>query len=54
MMIISLTVLEIVKRYPQVKKQLWGGEFWTDRYFAGIVGKHGNEDTIGKYHKSIF
>ena len=48
----SLTAREVFKRCPQVKKQLWGGEFWTDGYFASTVGKHGNEDTIGSYVKN--
>ena len=30
----SLTAREVFERCPQVKKQLWGGEFWTDGYFA--------------------
>lgn len=51
-MIKSLTAREVFKRCPQVKKQLWGGEFWTDGYFASTVGKHGNEDMIGKYVKN--
>ena len=51
-MIKSLTAREVLKRCPQVKKQLWGGEFWTDGYFASTVGKHGNEDMIGKYVKN--
>ena len=50
-MIKSLTAREIFKRCPYVKKQLWGGEFWTDGYFAGTVGQHGNEETIGNYVK---
>ena len=37
---------------PEVKKQLWGGEFWTDGYFTSTVGKHGNENMIGKYVKN--
>ena len=48
----SLTAREVFKRCPQVKKQLWGGEFWSDGYFASTVGKHGNEDMIGKYVKN--
>jgi REP element-mobilizing transposase RayT len=48
----SLTAREIFKRCPQVKKQLWGGEFWTDGYFASMVGKHGNEKMITNYVKS--
>ena len=51
-MIKSLTVREVFKRCPQVKKKLWGGEFWTDGYFASTVGKHGNEDTISNYVKN--
>lgn len=50
-MIKSLTAREIFRRCPQVKKQLWGGEFWTDGYFASTVGKHGNEDVIVRYVK---
>jgi len=50
-MIKSLTAREVFKRCPQVKKKLWGGEFWTDGYYAGTVGKHGNEDTISDYVK---
>lgn len=34
-----LTAREIFRRCPQVKRQLWGGELWTDGYFAGTVGK---------------
>lgn len=48
----SLTAREIFKRCPQVKKKLWGGEFWTDGYFASTVGKHGDENMIGKYVKN--
>ncbi len=50
-MIKSITAREIFKRCPKVKRQLWGGEFWTDGYFGSTVGKHGNEDTIVKYVK---
>lgn len=48
----SLSAREIFKQCPQVKKQLWGGEFWTDGYFASTVGKHGNENMISNYVKS--
>ena len=48
-MIKSLTAREIFKRCPQVKKQLWGGEIWSDGYFASTVGKHGDEGMIAKY-----
>jgi REP element-mobilizing transposase RayT len=51
-MIKSLSAREIFKRCPEVKKKLWDGEFWTDGYFASTVGKHGNEETIGRYVKN--
>ena len=51
-MIKSLTSRHIFSRCPQVKKKLWGGEFWTDGYFASTVGKHGDENMISKYVKN--
>ena len=48
----SLTAREIFKRVPLVKKQLWGGEFWTKGYFVNTVGQHGNEKTISSYVKN--
>jgi REP element-mobilizing transposase RayT len=45
----SLTAREIFRRAPEVKKQLWGGEFWSDGYFVGTVSRQGNEETIKKY-----
>jgi REP element-mobilizing transposase RayT len=48
-MVKSITARGIFKRIPEVKKQLWGGEFWSDGYFASTVGKHGDEQTVAKY-----
>ena len=45
----GITAREIFRRCPEVKKQLWGGEFWSDGYFASTAGKHGNEQVISKY-----
>ncbi len=45
----SITAREIFKRSPSVKKQLWGGEFWTKGYFVNTVGQSGNETTIATY-----
>jgi putative transposase len=47
----SITAQEVFRLCPQVKKQLWGGEFWSDGYFASTVGRHGNEATITNYVK---
>lgn len=51
-MIKSLTAREIFRRCPEVKRMLWGGEFWSDGYFASTVGKHGDESMISKYVKN--
>ncbi|MDR2580566.1 MAG: IS200/IS605 family transposase [Fibromonadaceae bacterium] len=48
----SLTAKEIFVRCPQVKKKLWGGEFWSDGYFVATVGRHGNEEAISRYVKN--
>lgn len=48
-MIKSLTAREIFKRCGYLRKELWGGELWTDGYFASTVGRHGDEDVIGRY-----
>ena len=47
----SITAREVFRLCPHVKKQLWGGEFWTDGYFVSTVGRHGDEDTIRNYVK---
>ena len=33
-MIKSITAREIFKVHSEVKKQLWGGEFWSDGFFC--------------------
>jgi REP element-mobilizing transposase RayT len=48
----SVTARQIFRLRPEVKKKLWGGEFWTDGYFTSTVGKHGNENMIGRYVKN--
>ena len=45
----SITSREIFSKHPEVKKKLWGGEFWNDGYFVSTVGKHGTESIISSY-----
>ena len=47
----SLTAREIFRRVPAVKKQLWGGEFWSKGYFISTVGRYGSEEVIRQYVK---
>ena len=45
----SITARQIFSKHPEVKKQLWGGEIWTDGYFVNTVSKFGNEEIIKNY-----
>lgn len=45
----SITARQIFEKAPQVKKILWGGNFWTAGYFVNTVGQHGNEKVIANY-----
>ncbi len=51
----SITAREVIRACPEVKKYLWGGEFWSDGYFIASVGQsvgqHGSEETIRNYVK---
>lgn len=48
----SITAKEIFKKYPEVKKQLWGGEFWSSGYFVNTVGAAGCEAAVAQYVKN--
>lgn len=39
----------IFKEFPQLKKQLWGGEFWSDGYFVRTVGDKVTAEIIRRY-----
>jgi putative transposase len=48
----SITAKEIFRQLPEVRKLLWGGEFWSDGYFISTVGAHGTEEMIKRYVKN--
>ena len=48
----NLTARAVFEKHPEVKKQLWGGEFWSDGFYVSTVGQHGNEKTISNYVKN--
>jgi len=43
----SISAREVFKKFPGVKRRLWGGELWKDGYFARSVGS----DVTGKMVK---
>ena len=48
----SITAREVFARCPEVKKKLWGGNFWSSGYYVATVSEHGNEDVIANYVKN--
>jgi REP element-mobilizing transposase RayT len=51
-MIKSLIAREVFKKFPEVKKQLWGGDFFRKGYFVNTVGQHVTKNKISKYVRS--
>lgn len=44
----GITARQVFKQHPEVKKQLWGGNFWARSYYVGTVGDM-TEETVKKY-----
>ena len=44
-----ISAREIFRRHPEVKRELWGGEFWEDGYFVRTVGDKVTAEVIKKY-----
>jgi REP element-mobilizing transposase RayT len=45
----SITARKVFETCPEIKKWLWGGEFWTRGYYVGTVGEYGDEEAISRY-----
>ena len=45
----GVSAKEIFLRYPEVKRELWGGEFWEDGYFVRTVGDKVTAEVIRNY-----
>ena len=39
----SITGRKVFEKLPEVKKELWGGEFWSDGKYVGTIGDETNE-----------
>lgn len=48
-MIKSITARMVFKINPEVKKKLWGGEFWSDGYWMVTVSQNTTEQVIREY-----
>lgn len=45
----SITAREVFRQVGEIKKELWGGEFWTDGYYFATVSGRGDRGVIEKY-----
>ena len=45
----SVIAREVFKEVPEIKRVLWGGEFWTDGYYFATVSGRGDKKVIEKY-----
>jgi putative transposase len=48
----SITAREVFREFPEIKKELWGGEFWSDGYYLATVGEGGNWKVVENYVKN--
>jgi putative transposase len=47
----SITARKMFEHHPEVKRFLWGGQFWTDGYYMNTVGQYGNLKMLTNYVK---
>ncbi len=45
----SISAREVFSKFPNLRKQLWAGELWSDGYFVCSVGDKVTADIIRKY-----
>ena len=48
----SISGKAIFREFPEIKEELWGGEFWTDGYYIATVSSRGSKKVIENYIKS--
>jgi len=48
----SITAIKLFEKHPDLKKELWGGEFWSDGGYVGTVGEGINAEIIRNYIKN--
>ena len=47
----SITARELFNKFPEIKKELWNGELWSDGGYIGTVGEGINAEIIRSYIK---
>ncbi len=45
----SITAKQLFKQFPALRKDLWGGEFWSDGFYFATVSERGNWQAVETY-----
>jgi putative transposase len=45
----SISAKNVFIQAPEIKKELWGGEFWTDGYYIATISGRGDKKIIENY-----
>ena len=45
----SITAKQLFLQFPYLKKELWGGEFWSDGFYFATVSERGNWKIVEQY-----
>lgn len=45
----SITAKQLFKQFPELKKELWGGEFWSYGFYIATVSERGNWKAVEQY-----
>lgn len=45
----SIAARELFRRFPQLRRNLWGGQLWEDGYFVRSVGDEVTAEVIRRY-----
>ena len=45
----SIIAKQMFKAFPEIRKQLWGGEFWSDGGYVGTIGDGVTAEIIREY-----
>ncbi len=48
-MLKSIRARVLFREFPELKRELWGGEFWQDGYFVRTVGDDVTAEVIRRY-----
>ena len=46
------SAINLFEKHSDIKKELWGGEFWSDGGYVSTVGEGINADIIRNYIKN--